>query len=168
MSDDNKEVMNDGCGRISQAMARDVANCLGLTYVPSGFQARFGGAKGFWIVELHQSTEPCIEIYTSQQKWGRSPDTLNPGDRDQDHRTFEVVGWVKPLKSATLNLQFLPILEDRGISKKKNERRNIAATEGRIEDGDRKTTRRHGLSRNIPKMDRGLRLSVSYRRETEV
>jgi hypothetical protein len=118
MSDDKKEVMNDGCGQISKAMARSVANCLGLTYIPSGFQARFGGAKGFWIIERYDSQEPWIEVYTSQKKWDRNPNTLNPGERDVDHRTFEVVGWVKPLKSATLNLQFLPILEDRGKTKK--------------------------------------------------
>jgi hypothetical protein len=109
ISGDGKEVMNDGCGRLSRKMAMDVANCLGLTYVPSGFQGRIGSAKGLWIVDVDDCTDyRWIETYPSQIKWD------NSGNLDPDHRTFEVCGWVKPLRAAALNLQFLPILENRG------------------------------------------------------
>jgi RNA dependent RNA polymerase len=107
--------MNDGCGQISLKMAMDVAQCLGLTYIPSGFQARIGGSKGFWIVDPQgDSTQRWIEIYPSQTKWHRDHTTLD----EKGHRTFEVLRWVQPLKPAALNLQFLPLLEDREMQEK--------------------------------------------------
>jgi hypothetical protein len=115
LSDDTKEVMNDGCGRLSLKMARNIVQCLGLNYIPSGFQARIGGAKGFWVVDVNDdSGRQWIEIYPSQTKWDRFPRVTDLPQYEADHRTFEVVSWVKPLKSAALNLQLIPLLEDRG------------------------------------------------------
>ena len=115
LSGDLKEVMNDGCGRLSLKMAKNVARCLRLSYVPSGFQARIGGAKGFWVVDVNDDGEQqWIEIYPSQMKWDRCPEVTDLAEYEADHRTFEVVKWAKPLKSAALNLQLIPLLEDRG------------------------------------------------------
>lgn len=101
-------VMNDGCGQISIVTARRVAQSLGLgeNDIPSGFQARLGGAKGFWIVDS-ASDKDEISVYPSQVKWRIDE---SAGEIDEAQRTFEVVDWVKPLRSASLNLQLLPIL----------------------------------------------------------
>jgi hypothetical protein len=115
LSTDKAEIMNDGCGQISLKMATEVSHCLKLTYIPSGFQARIGGAKGFWIVNTQD--DPCerwIEVYSSQTKWQADCKAIL---EEKDHRTFEVIRWVQPLKPAALNLQFLPLLEDRGEPK---------------------------------------------------
>lgn len=115
LSSDKKEVMNDGCGRLSPKMAMNIVKCLGLSYTPSGFQARIGGAKGFWVIDVNDdSLQQWIEIYPSQMKWNRFPDLTDLQTYEVDHRTFEVVSWVKPLRSAALNLQLIPLLEDCG------------------------------------------------------
>jgi hypothetical protein len=115
MSSDGQEVMNDGCGRLSLKMAKNISQCIGLSHVPSGFQARIGGAKGFWIVDVNDdSEEQWIEVYKSQLKWDRFQDITDLTNYEPDHCTFEVVNWVKPLKPAALNLQLIPLLENRG------------------------------------------------------
>ncbi|KUJ08214.1 uncharacterized protein LY89DRAFT_338204 [Mollisia scopiformis] len=107
------EVMNDGAGRISPSLALKITQKLCLSYLPSGFQARLGEAKGFWLVD-HTDTkgEDWIEVYESQQKWIRSTEPKGPSD-DRSHRAFEVLRYSGPLKSADLNTQLLPILLDR-------------------------------------------------------
>ncbi|KAI9733762.1 MAG: hypothetical protein M1818_007176 [Claussenomyces sp. TS43310] len=118
------ETMNDGCGEISLRTALKIVDILGLSHVPSGFQARIGGAKGFWVVNYDRKTDTdWIDIYPSQTKWVAHPFVYS--DEDTDHRTFEVVQWASPLRSANLNLQFLPLIEDRGESQG-NMRNNIA------------------------------------------
>jgi hypothetical protein len=113
--------MNDGCGQISRTLARHIAQKLRLDYTPSGFQARIAGAKGYWIVDVKDvSDKAYIEIYPSQLKWeGRTSSIIEQLMSDPGHRTFEVLGWTKPATSAALNLQFIPILEDRGHNPKK-------------------------------------------------
>jgi len=56
-----------------------------------------------------------IEIYESQRKWTRSRNFKKAtGEADHpSHRTFEVLRFSGPLKSAELNLQFLPLLTKR-------------------------------------------------------
>lgn len=106
------------------ALARNISKFLGLTTIPSAFQARIGEAKGLWIVDY--SDEICngipdrvvIETYPSQRKWERKPPPRSVPD-DEEQRTFEVIKWSSPLKSAALTLQFLPLLEDRGVPRDK-------------------------------------------------
>jgi len=107
--------MNDGCGQISRKVAHDIAQKLSLDYTPSAFQARIGGAKGMWIVDVNDfGDKNYIQIYPSQVKWeGKAIEFA----ADDSHRTFEVLRWTGPVRSAALNLQFLPILEDRGINR---------------------------------------------------
>lgn len=118
-----RKVMNDGCARMSRAAARATAEMLGIdSHVPSAFQGRIGGAKGLWMVDVEE--EPLylnlssghdfwIEISESQEKFEPHPvDLIAP---DPDRVTFEVVSWSKPLRSAALNFQLIPILEDRGV-----------------------------------------------------
>ncbi|KAJ3564095.1 hypothetical protein NPX13_g7961 [Xylaria arbuscula] len=103
------KVMNDGIARMSTALARKVRDALGLTDTPAGYQGRFGSAKGFWLRDTEDtSDEIWIETYPSQRKW-------DCDFEEEDHRTFEVRNSPGELRSAALNLQLLPILEDRAI-----------------------------------------------------
>ncbi|KAI1127629.1 hypothetical protein F5Y10DRAFT_190645 [Nemania abortiva] len=104
------KVMNDGIARMSTALARQIRDVMGLDDIPAGYQGRFGCAKGFWIRDPEDmSDEIWIETYPSQRKWECDYE-------EEDHRTFEVRNASKELKSASLNLQLLPILEDRAIN----------------------------------------------------
>ncbi|KAI8627360.1 hypothetical protein F5Y19DRAFT_465852 [Xylariaceae sp. FL1651] len=103
------KVMNDGIGRMSTALARQIRDKMGLDNIPAGYQGRLGSAKGFWIRDTRDTSDDIwIETFPSQRKW-------ECDYAEEDHRTFEVRSESKELKSATLNLQLLPILEDRAI-----------------------------------------------------
>ncbi|KAI1769084.1 RNA dependent RNA polymerase-domain-containing protein [Hypoxylon sp. FL1150] len=103
-------VMNDGIARMSRGLARAISNAMGLSDLPAGFQGRFGSAKGFWLRDTTDTSDDIwIETYPSQRKW-------NCDYIEDDHRTFEVGKESRELKFATLNLQLLPILEDRAIN----------------------------------------------------
>ncbi|KAK7914883.1 RNA polymerase-like protein [Apiospora marii] len=100
-------VMNDGIGRMSQSLARKIRAKMGSFGNLTGFQGRIGSAKGFWIIDIQDDTDrDWIILYPSQRKW-------KCDFTDEEHRTFEVRSEVNPLKSANLNNQFLPILQDR-------------------------------------------------------
>ncbi|KAI9889202.1 MAG: hypothetical protein M1814_005718 [Vezdaea aestivalis] len=115
------KVMDDGCARMSRGLARQIARQLELTAWPTAFQGRIGAAKGLWIADLNEdcsrsSDNPdqdiWIEVNESQTKFKVSATQLN---RDAFFRTFEVLGCARPLKSAELNVQFLPILHNQGV-----------------------------------------------------
>jgi hypothetical protein len=107
------KVMNDGIGRVSLSIARKVQADLVLSDLPSAIQGRMGSAKGMWIVDVNERpTEDWIETYPSQRKW----DCVQT---DPFHRTLEVHGFSHELHSAGLNLQFLPVLEDRALDVRK-------------------------------------------------
>ncbi|KAK0631081.1 RNA dependent RNA polymerase-domain-containing protein [Bombardia bombarda] len=105
------KVMNDGIGRMSRSVARKVRDFLGLSDIPSAIQARIGSAKGMWLMDVSdQGDADWIETYPSQRKW--ICDYLDPFQR-----TLEVRSVASELRSAGLNLQFLPVLEDRAKDK---------------------------------------------------
>ncbi|KAI0161728.1 RNA dependent RNA polymerase-domain-containing protein [Hypoxylon sp. FL1284] len=103
--------MNDGIGRVSLSVLRKIRDILDLDYTPCAVQARLGSAKGMWIAD---TTDPdqddWIETYPTQRKW-------KCDWSDEYHRTLEIKACASPLRPANLNLQFLPILEDRAIDK---------------------------------------------------
>ncbi|EHK41517.1 hypothetical protein TRIATDRAFT_321718 [Trichoderma atroviride IMI 206040] len=108
-----KMVMNDGIGRISASLAKKVAELLGLTDCPSCFQGRLGSAKGMWLIDVDSEGDfeedfekDWVEIYPSQRKW-------ECDFKDVHHRTLEIRNWPAELKSASLNQQFIPVLEAR-------------------------------------------------------
>ncbi|KAL2074164.1 hypothetical protein VTL71DRAFT_7942 [Oculimacula yallundae] len=110
---DLKNVMNDGCGKISPHLALRITQKLGLSYLPTAFQGRIGEAKGLWVLDRHEKGgDDWIETYPSQRKWERGEKKSEEWD-DPSHRTFEILKCSGPLKSADLNLQFLPLLMDR-------------------------------------------------------
>lgn len=108
-------VMNDGVGRMSPAVARHIRDALGLAFTPSAVQGRLGSAKGMWIIDTRippSSDEIMIETYPSQRKW-----ELDWSKADENHRTLEIRNFASLPKSASFNLQFLPVLEDRATNK---------------------------------------------------
>lgn len=112
-------VMNDGCARMSRAAANNIAVRLDLTQTPSVYQGRIGGAKGIWMIDALDEHHPesgsnnWIEITASQLKFDGHPE--DSPYQDEIHRTFEVNDWSKKLAPSSLNFQFIPILEDRGV-----------------------------------------------------
>lgn len=107
LSGTTEEVMNDGAGRISPNLMRKLRDRLGLQTIPSAIQGRLGSAKGMWLVDVKDhSNEEWIETYPTQRKWQCDMS-------DEAHRTLEIRSWSTELVSASLNIQFLPILEDR-------------------------------------------------------
>ena len=100
-----RQVMNDGVGRMSRSLAKEVAAQLNLSDIPSAFQGRLGSAKGMWIVDdINELDGHWIETYPSQRKW-------ECGFDDPHHRVFEVREWSTEPKPAYLNMQFIPIIE---------------------------------------------------------
>lgn len=121
-----RQVMNDGCARMSFPLARDITKMLNLGHsgVPSAFQARIAGAKGLWMVErsrdedYHGESERgyWIEIADSQLKIKPHPVDMLGGEDEK--LTFEVLEYSRPgLKAASLNPQLLRILHSRGVPK---------------------------------------------------
>uniref|UniRef100_A0A8H7TRK7 RNA-dependent RNA polymerase n=1 Tax=Bionectria ochroleuca TaxID=29856 RepID=A0A8H7TRK7_BIOOC len=110
-----EKVMNDGIGRISRSLANKIAASLGLTVAPCAYQARFGSAKGMWVIDLgddESNENDWIELYESQIKW-------KCNFQDPQHLTFEVKSWPRKLVSNALNQQFIPILETQAPSLEK-------------------------------------------------
>lgn len=102
--------MNDGAARISPSLMKKVRDVLGLPTIPSAIQGRLGSAKGMWVVDIAETGQTkWIETYPSQRKWKCDL------SEEEAHRTLEVRSWSSDLTSASLNIQFLPILEDRAI-----------------------------------------------------
>jgi hypothetical protein len=107
------KVMNDGIGRMSRSVARKIRDALGLGDIPSAIQGRMGSAKGMWLMDIADAGDAdWIETYPSQRKW-------DCDYADPHHRTLEVRSVASELKSAGLNLQFLPVLEDRAKDRKR-------------------------------------------------
>ncbi|KAE9975723.1 hypothetical protein BLS_002470 [Venturia inaequalis] len=113
--------MNDGCSRISVGACREIWKKLRLTGpIPSAFQARINGAKGVWIRSAPTDTKSShhldvwIEISASQEKF-KAHDLDTDENFDPIRWTFEVVSTTHSLKSNTLNVAFIPILEDRNV-----------------------------------------------------
>ncbi|KAF4949400.1 hypothetical protein FSARC_13490 [Fusarium sarcochroum] len=101
------KTMNDGIGRVSIALMKEVQHALGLDHLPAAIQGRIGSAKGVWILDTgNPSCQKYLETYTSQRKW--DCDWADP-----EQRTLEVVSQSSGLEPASLNIQFIPILEDR-------------------------------------------------------
>ncbi|KAJ0383438.1 hypothetical protein COL922a_010480 [Colletotrichum nupharicola] len=105
------KVMNDGIGRMSPKLAQKIKDVLGLQDIPSAIQGRFGPAKGMWLIDIKDTGDDLwIEIWPSQRKW--NCDYLDP-----EHRTLEIKSHAAEPRSASLNNQFLPVLEDRAVDK---------------------------------------------------
>lgn len=118
------EVMNDGCCICSPAVMRIVREELGLNETPCCVQARLGGAKGIWFVDPdadQYSDEIWIKINKSQLKYDFHDEDIeafslvNSGSCDWARLTLFVLNYPKSPSAATLNLQLVPILNNRGV-----------------------------------------------------
>ncbi|KAL9069775.1 MAG: hypothetical protein Q9157_006054 [Trypethelium eluteriae] len=120
---DSTLVMDDGCGAISLGAAQKMWQIMEMTDpLPSAIQARIGSAKGVWYISAPTDTtssehrKTWIEIKQSQLKFHPHDDDLVDKTCDRRRLAFEVLKYSKPLTSSTLNLAFIPILQDRGVS----------------------------------------------------
>ena len=67
-----KKVATDGCGFISPSKARELTERLGLSYLPSAFQVRYGQVKGILLVfDFHKYTAGTIkeDILFTESMW---------------------------------------------------------------------------------------------------
>ncbi|KAI5195371.1 hypothetical protein E4T38_09113 [Aureobasidium subglaciale] len=110
---DEQAVMNDGCSLISVGAAKELCEEHGIKSVrPVAFQGRINGCKGVWMISApYDTTEPkhrkrWIQMTESQRK-------VVPRDED-------LTNSCKPNRSpkpSTLNLGFIPILQNRHVSR---------------------------------------------------
>lgn len=108
-----KEVMDDGCSVASPAVMKMVRQMLGYDVTPTAVQARLGGAKGIWMVDPEgdwNSEDVYIRVTTSQLKYKG-----HDNDGDWARLTLDVLAASHDPTPATINMQLIPILEDRGI-----------------------------------------------------
>jgi len=104
-------VMSDGCAKISPAAWKAVCEHLGIQGDrPVALQCRLGGAKGMWMLSSLSGREKddgeiWIEISDSQLKYN-----TEPGDIE-----LEVIKHPTALKPSSLFMDFMPILQDRGV-----------------------------------------------------
>lgn len=117
-------VMNDGCSRISFQAAKRVWQFLGNDgIVPSAFQARIGPWKGVWMSEPPpqgrdlDGDDVWIEVTESQRKF--LPHVVDRSNNTFDHNrlTFEVLNWARRPSPSILYRDYLPILEDRKVTR---------------------------------------------------
>lgn len=97
----NGYTFSDGVGKISPALAREVAVSMDLKVVPSAFQFRFGGAKGVLTVSNFLEGRK-IQLRPSQIKF------------ESDHYMLEVIR-VSNLIPGYLNRQAITILSSLGV-----------------------------------------------------
>ncbi|KAK2811464.1 hypothetical protein FQN50_002087 [Emmonsiellopsis sp. PD_5] len=120
-------VMNDGCALMSRSLGMEIARILELDGLPACYQARIAGAKGVWMVDHDDSrfkpgernfgiqiTESQLKIRPAPQHDGRPVDDAQ--------LTFEVVSYSRPLKSSSLSIQVLKVLQNGGVQEAHIER----------------------------------------------
>ena len=124
-------VMNDGCARMSQTLAKKIAENLELKYVPSVYQGRIAGAKGLWMVEkgdeaycgeCHRTGDDRLWIEVSDSQLKIKPHPRDASTAEEEQRTFEVLAFSSPARAAYLNVQLMTILHDRWVPKEAFER----------------------------------------------
>jgi hypothetical protein len=118
---DDRAVMNDGCSLISVGAAKELCEDLGIKGVrPVAFQGRINGCKGVWMISApYDTSDPkhlkrWIHMSESQRKvMPRDEDFSNSCEANR--WSFELVKYTAPPKSSTLNLDFIPILQNRHV-----------------------------------------------------
>ena len=103
---------SDGVGMISMTCAKRASIDMGLRYIPSAFQVRYGGAKGmltvmpdaFLISRNNSNHQPCeIAFRESMRKF------------PSEHNQLEINSYAKPMP-CFLNRQLITLLSTRGVS----------------------------------------------------
>ncbi|KAG8629857.1 hypothetical protein KVT40_001476 [Elsinoe batatas] len=116
---DGPVVMNDGCSLISPAAARSICERLNITgNRPSAFQGRINGAKGMWFLSGPYDSsrqEITIDVAPSQRKVHARECDLDSTTAEPGRWTLDIVTFSSTLNSQSLHVDFIPILEDRGV-----------------------------------------------------
>lgn len=118
---DPREVMTDGCARISVGALKTISGLLGIDEEISLVQGRINGAKGTWTASDSWGTKEVshqdiwIEIRESQLKVEPREEDLNNERCDEDRWCFDVKGYSRPPRISHLHKDFLQVLEDRGV-----------------------------------------------------
>ncbi|CUS10551.1 unnamed protein product [Tuber aestivum] len=107
------EIMNDGCSVVSPKVMQEIRKILDLDETPTAVQARLGGAKGVWMVDTSidwSSDEISIQVTESQLKYKGDAD-----DQDWARMTLDILHISHEPRPTTINIQLIPILENRGV-----------------------------------------------------
>ncbi|MCL2047381.1 MAG: RNA dependent RNA polymerase [Defluviitaleaceae bacterium] len=103
-----KRVATDGCGFISPAKAKELANFLELPYLPSAFQVRYGQVKGILLVfdfQKYSSGKIKEDILFT--------DSMRKSEFDTEKAQFLVANVSKPPRGCTeWNYQMLTTLNN--------------------------------------------------------
>jgi len=103
-----KKNCNDGCGYIISGKAKELADRLGLSYVPSAFQVRYGQVKGILLVfDFDKYTDGVIweDIIFTRSMW--------KADFDAKKAEFLVANVSKrPRRYAEMNYQMFTTLNN--------------------------------------------------------
>jgi|GEM_PF-1783959 len=103
-----RKVATDGCGFITPGKARELARKLGLSYLPSAFQVRYGQVKGILLVFDFQS-------YSAGIIWEDIlfTESMLKSDFDTEKAQFLVANVSKPPRShAVWNYQMLTTMNN--------------------------------------------------------
>lgn len=98
----NQYVFSDGVGKISPALAEEVAAQMELKSVPSAFQFRLGGAKGVLTVDENLKGVVKVQLRKSQIKF------------ESEHLTLEVIRTSSYI-NGYLNRQVITLLSSLGV-----------------------------------------------------
>ncbi|GAC71762.1 RNA-directed RNA polymerase QDE-1 [Moesziomyces antarcticus T-34] len=111
-------IMTDGAATMSLAVARDVAQRLSLTSVPSAIQARVAGAKGVWYLDPNAQSwlpgeEPkrWIHIRKSQNKIEYPRDE----PRDLSQQVLDLLTASRTTSPSSLSKQIILVLHSNGV-----------------------------------------------------
>ncbi|KAH7071682.1 RNA dependent RNA polymerase-domain-containing protein [Paraphoma chrysanthemicola] len=122
-----RQVMNDGCSRISVGAALQIWNQYRKITgsddpFPSVMQGRIGGAKGVWMISAEPQTrraedlEIWIEITDSQLKFEPPWEDCADDRLFNKHRlTFNLLKYSHATRPTDLHISFIPIMVDRGV-----------------------------------------------------
>lgn len=110
--------MTDGAASVSLAVAKDIAENLGYTSIPSAFQGRLAGSKGVWYVEPSakallpgESPTRWIEVRNSQKKIHFPED--QPLDLSQ--LVVDLLGPSRTFSPSNLSKQIILVLQSNGV-----------------------------------------------------
>ncbi len=113
-----QQVMTDGAGAVSLAIAQDIARNLGYASIPSAFQGRLAGSKGVWYLDPSAQhpvpgQEPVrfIEVRDSQRKIFYKND--QPSDLSQ--HVIDLLGPSRTFSPSTLSKQIILVLHSNGV-----------------------------------------------------
>ncbi|KAF4550738.1 RNA dependent RNA polymerase-like protein [Elsinoe fawcettii] len=112
-------VMNDGCSLLSPAAARMICERLSIAgNRPCAFQGRINGAKGMWFLSKpYDSSDERVAIHVapSQRKVHARDADLRSDTAEPGRWAFDIVTFTCMPKPQSLHIDFIPILEDRGV-----------------------------------------------------